>query len=102
MRILLFYFAEFGHIGGVEMTVVKLAKAFIGQGHTAGILECSDTWKPRREMENGIPVWGIATPSNPTWQRPRSWGSFARATLQFTRVVREFGADVIHVHYPLS
>jgi len=102
MRILLFYFAELGHLGGVEMTVVKLAEAFVGRGHPAGILECSNNWKPRRVLGNGIPVWGLATPSNPTWRRPRSWGSFARATLQFTNVVREFNPDVIHVHYPLS
>ncbi len=102
MRILLFYFAELGHIGGVEMTVVKLAEAFAKRGHPAGILEFSYTWKPRRESENGIPVWGIAAPSDPTWHRPRSWGSFTRATLQFTQVVRQFGPDVINVHYPLS
>jgi glycosyltransferase involved in cell wall biosynthesis len=102
MRILLFYFAELGHVGGVEMTVVKLAEAFVKRGHLTGILEFSDAWKPHRELESGIPVWGIAAPSEPKWQRPRSWASFTRATLHFAQVVREFGPDVINVHYPLS
>lgn len=102
MRILQFYFAELGHVGGVEMTVLQLTEAFTQRGHTAGILEFANGWKPRRVIENSIPVWGIGAPSFPRWHRPRSWASFVRATWQFGNVIREFGPDIVHVHYPLS
>jgi glycosyltransferase involved in cell wall biosynthesis len=102
MKILLFYFAELGYLGGVEMTVLGLADAFAKLGHDSAILEMAPAWKPRRVLENGIPVWGIGAPSYLTLRRPRSWASFARATRQFTKVIDEFNPDVVHVHYPLS
>lgn len=102
MNVLLFYFAELGGLGGVEVAVVQLAEAFTRLGHPSGIAEIAGNWKPRRLLPGGIPVWGVTAPSFTTIRRPRSWASFIRTTAEFVRVVRQFSPDIIHVHYPLS
>jgi glycosyltransferase involved in cell wall biosynthesis len=102
MRILFFYFAELGHLGGVETTVLNLAKAFSRAGHDSGIVEMAPSAKPTRLLDGAYPVWTIAAPSNPSIGRPRSWASFVRCTWQLARAIRQFKADVVHVHYPLG
>lgn len=102
MRVLLFYFAELGYLGGVEEVVRTLTQGFIERGCSAGIVEIAPAWKPKRILTGGVPVWGIAAPSYTTVTRPRSWASFSRATFQFGRVVHDFKPDVVHVHYPLT
>lgn len=102
MRILLFYFAELGGLGGVEVAVLTLAEALAERGIPAGIVEISVGRMSRRALPNGIPVWSVTAPSYPSLWRPRSWASFARATLQFQNVLREFRPDVVHIHYPVA
>jgi glycosyltransferase involved in cell wall biosynthesis len=102
MKILLFYFAELGHLGGVETVVCNLSRVFAEQGHTPAILEFSATRKALSPLDVGVPVWSISPPSYPQLSRPRSFGSFVRAAWQFSSVARAFQPDVVHVHYPLS
>jgi glycosyltransferase involved in cell wall biosynthesis len=101
MRVLLFYFAELGSLGGVEVVVRNLAEKFTARGFPAGIAEIAPAWKQKRFLSNGIPVWGVTAPSYTTICRPRSWVSFVRTSFQFQKVVNAFNADVVHVHYPL-
>jgi glycosyltransferase involved in cell wall biosynthesis len=101
VRILLFHFAELGGLGGVEVVVVQLARAFRERGHAAAILEVGKSWRSERKGPGGIPLWTLTAPSYLSWQRPRSWASFARATFQFKRVLGEFQPDVVNVHFPL-
>lgn len=101
-KILLFYFCELGGLGGVEVAVRLLAEAFTKRGRSSGIVELASQWRPRRLLPPGIPVWGVSAPSYTTIRRPRSWASFLRSSWQFTRVIREFAPDIVHVHYPLS
>ena len=102
MRVLLFYFAELGGLGGVEVAVVTLAEALKLRGFSAAIVEIARESKPGRVLPNDIPVWGITAPSYPSCWRPRSWASFVRATMQFQAIAREFRPDIVHVHYPLG
>jgi glycosyltransferase involved in cell wall biosynthesis len=83
------------------VAVRLLAGAFVDRGRPSGIVELTNQWEPRRLLPHGIPVWGVSTPSYTTIRRPRSWGSFLRSSWQFTRVIREFAPDIVHVHYPL-
>jgi glycosyltransferase involved in cell wall biosynthesis len=101
-KILLFYFCELGGLGGVEVAVRLLAGAFTERGRPSGIVELTEQWKPQRLLPSGIPVWGVSAPSYTTMTRPRSWASFLRSSWQFSRVIREFAPDIVHVHYPLS
>lgn len=102
MRILLFYFAELGGLGGVEVVVLNLAEAFVRNGHPTGIVELARQRGPRRALPGDIPVWGVTAPSYPSVRRVRSWASFVRATWQFCEIVREFDPDIVHVHFPLA
>ena len=102
MRILLFYFAELGGLGGVDVMMSTLARGFTKAGHATGVVEIAKSYKPRRELADGTPVWGVTVAPRPSAGRPRSWAAFARTTLQFTRVVREFKPDIVNVHFPLS
>jgi glycosyltransferase involved in cell wall biosynthesis len=102
MRILLFYFAELGGLGGVEVVVQNLARAFNKSGHQAGIVELARHRRPKRTLPGGIPVWSVTAPSYTTWRRPRSWASFARSTLQFLRIIRDFQPHFVNVHFPLA
>lgn len=102
MRLLFFYFAELGGLGGVEVAVLTLAEALSQRGIVAGIAEIAPKRKPRRTLPNGVPVWNVTSPSYPRFWRPRSWASFARATLQFQTILRQFRPDVVHVHYPVA
>ncbi len=102
MRILLFYFAELGGLGGVEVAVVKLSEALAGQGLSSAIVEIAREWKPRRVLPCGTPVWGVAAPSSPTPRRPRSWASFVRSALQLQKILNDFRPDIVHVHYPIA
>lgn len=101
MKILLFYFAELGGLGGVDVVVTTLASQFKAAGHAAGIVEVTKRAAKKRLLADGTPVWSITAPSYPTIRRPRSWASFARTTAQFLGVVRDFDPDVVHVHFPL-
>lgn len=101
MKILLFYFAELGGLGGVDVVVMNLAAKFRSAGHAAGIVEIVDGKPNKRSLPDGIPVWGVTVPSYPTVRRPRSWASFSRATFQLLRAVREFDPDIVNVHFPL-
>jgi glycosyltransferase involved in cell wall biosynthesis len=102
-KVLLFHYTELGGgLGGVEVAVMGLAEAFTKAGWASGIAEITNRWKPRRQLANGLPAWGITVPSYPTIWRPRSWASFVRTTEQFSRVIREFSPDVVHVHYPCA
>src|SRR5690349_8575003 len=102
MRILLFYFSELGGLGGVDVMMSTLGTAFADAGHPTGIVEIARSFKPRRVLSNGLPVWGVTVASRPKMHRPRSWASFARSTAQLMRVTREFAPDVLNVHFPLS
>lgn len=102
MRILLFNFAELGGLGGVDVVVSTLARKFREAGHQAAIVEIGNSYKPRSLSSDGTPVWRVTAPSYPTIRRPRSWASFVRTTAQFMNAVRQFGADVVNVHFPLS
>lgn len=102
MRLLLFYFAELGGLGGVEVAVLTLAEALSQRGIVAGIVEIAPKRKAHRILSSGISVWTVTAPSYPRFWRPRSWVSFARATLQFQTIVRQFRPDVVHVHYPVA
>lgn len=102
MKILLFYFAELGHLGGVEMVICNLARAFVDLGHAPAILQFSSEPKARSIADGRIPVWSITPPSYPEFRRPRSLASFARAAWQFSSVTRAFQPEIVHVHYPLS
>lgn len=101
MRILLFYFAELGGLGGVDVVVMNLASRFNAAGHTTGIIEVSKGPQTKRVLEGKTPVWSITAPSYPTPGRPRSWASCARAVAQFERAVWEFHPNVLNVHFPL-
>jgi glycosyltransferase involved in cell wall biosynthesis len=100
MKILLFYFAELGSVGGVEIVVRELASSFSRRGHPAGIVELTHRPKARQETPDGTPVWGVTAPSYPKVSHPRSWASFARSVSQFRKIAREFQPDIVHVHYP--
>jgi L-malate glycosyltransferase len=102
MRILLFYFAELGGLGGVEVVVLNLARLFTERGHPTGIVELAPERKPKRVLQGEIPVWSVIAPSYPSIRRPRSWAALARATLQFQEVVTEFNPDLVNVHFPLA
>ena len=84
------------------MAVKLLAGAFTDRGRSSGIVELTNQWRPRRLLPEGVPVWGVSAPSYTTIRRPRSWASFLRSSWQFTRVIREFAPDIVHIHYPLS
>jgi glycosyltransferase involved in cell wall biosynthesis len=102
MKILLFYFAELGYVGGVEMVVRNLARAFAERGHSPAILQFSENRRVKPLAEFPFPVWSIVPPSYPRLVRPRSLASFARAIWQYAAVARKFRPDIVHVHYPLS
>jgi glycosyltransferase involved in cell wall biosynthesis len=102
VRVLLFYFAELGGLGGVEVAVVTLAAALKQRGSAAAIVEIAPEQAPSRTLPNGIPVWTIAASSYPNRWRPRTWASFLRSTLQFQEVLRNFRPDLVHVHYPVA
>jgi len=102
MRLLLFYFAELGGLGGVEVAVLTLAEASAKYGISAAIVEIAPQQKHHRVLPNGIPVWSVTAPSYPKLSRVRSWVSFARATLQFQSILRQFRPDVVHIHYPVA
>jgi glycosyltransferase involved in cell wall biosynthesis len=101
MKILLFYFAELGGLGGVDVVVTTLAAQFKAAGHTAGIVEVTKGRQTKRLLPDGTPVWSVTAPSYPAARRPRSWASFARTTAQFLNVIRDFGPDIVNVHFPL-
>jgi glycosyltransferase involved in cell wall biosynthesis len=101
MRILLFYFAELGGLGGVDVMMTTLTTRFRDRGHETGIIEITRGKASRRRLPDGTTVWGITAPSYPTLRRPRSWASFARATSQFLEVIRQFEPDIVNVHFPL-
>jgi glycosyltransferase involved in cell wall biosynthesis len=100
MKILLFYFAELGTVGGVEIVVRELASSFSRRGHPSGIIELTREPKSRQETSDGTPVWGVTPPSYPKVSHPRSWASFARSVSQFRKITREFQPDIVHVHFP--
>jgi len=101
MKILLFYFAELGGLGGVDVVVMNLAAKFRAAGHAAGIVEIVGGEPKKRRLPDGTPVWGVTAPSYPNIRRPRSWASFARATFQLLQAIREFDPDIVNVHFPL-
>lgn len=102
MKILLFYFAELGGLGGVDVMITKLADRFRAAGHDPGIVEVTKRPFSRRRLASGTRAWGVTAPSYPSIRRPRSWASFARVTSQFLKIVREFDPDIVNVHFPLS
>lgn len=102
MRVLFFYYAESGLVGGVETVVVSMAQSLTQLGHPSGIVYFADSWKPRRLLHESIPIWSIASPSFPALGRPRSWASYLRAVWQFRAVCHEFAPDIVHVQFPLS
>lgn len=102
MRVLLFHYCELGELGGVEVAVLSLANEWAARGCPTGVIQMGPRWKPRQLLGNGIPTWSVASPSNLTVRRPRSWASFARATWQFARVVREFRPDIVNVQFPIA
>ena len=102
MRVLLFHFAEFGGLGGVEVAVLTLAEALKQRGFVPAIAEIAPKRKSCRTLPSGIPVWTVAASSYPTPWRPRSWASFVRSTLQFQQVLKDFYPNVVHVHYPVA
>ncbi|MGE5324562.1 MAG: glycosyltransferase family 4 protein [Actinomycetota bacterium] len=101
MRILLFYFAELGGLGGVDVVVTTLAAQFRAAGHETGIVEVTQGPALRRLLPDRTPVFSVTAPSYPTFRRPRSWASFARTAAQFIAVCREFRPDIVNVHFPL-
>jgi glycosyltransferase involved in cell wall biosynthesis len=101
MRILLFYFAELGGLGGVDVMMTTLTARFKDRGHETGIVEITQGRRSRRRLPDGTSVWGITAPSYPSLRRPRSWASFARTTGQFLDVIRQFEPDIVNVHFPL-
>jgi glycosyltransferase involved in cell wall biosynthesis len=101
MKILLFYFAKLGGLGGVDVMMTTLAARFRDQGHETGIVEITQGERSRRRLPDGTMVWGITAPSYPSTRRPRSWASFARTTAQFLEVIWHFNPDIVNVHFPL-
>lgn len=85
----------------MEVVVLQLTRAFRQRGHAAAILEVGKAWRSERKGPEGIPLWTLTAPSYLSWQRPRSWASFARATFQFRRVLAGFRPDLVNVHFPL-
>ena len=102
MRILLVHYDELDALGGVELLVRQLAEAFTEAGHPTGIVEMGDRWRGRRSLTGGTPIWTVGASSFPVWNRPRSWASAVRATLQFRRAIREWDAQIVHVHFPIG
>jgi glycosyltransferase involved in cell wall biosynthesis len=102
MRILLVHYDELDALGGVELLVRQLAEAFTEAGHPTGIVEMGGRWRGRRSLTGGTPIWTVGAASFPAWNRPRSWASAARATLQLRRAIREWDAQIVHVHFPIG
>lgn len=102
MRILLVHYDELDTLGGVELLVRRLSGAFTGAGHPSGVVEIGAGWLPRRPLEGQVPIWRIAAASFPSVTRPRSWFAAARSTRQLRRVIREWGADIVHVQFPIG
>jgi glycosyltransferase involved in cell wall biosynthesis len=101
MRILLFYFAKLGGLGGVDVMMTTLAARFRDKGHETAIVEITQGSRSRRHLPDGTEVWGVTAPSYPSRRRPRSWASFARTTSQFLEVLWQFDPDIVNVHFPL-
>ncbi|HQU16766.1 MAG: hypothetical protein B7Z66_11230 [Chromatiales bacterium 21-64-14] len=102
MKILLVHYDELDTLGGVELLVRQLAGAFTEAGHPTGVVEMGSRWRGRRPLTSAVPIWTIAAASFPTWARPRSWASAARATLHLRRAIREWGAEILHIHFPIG
>lgn len=102
MRILLVHYDELDALGGVELLIRQLAEAFTKAGHPTGVIEMGTCWRGRRTLTGGIPIWTVAAASFPQWTRPRSWASVTRSALHLGRVIREWGAEIVHVHFPIG
>ena len=100
LRILLYHFAAFGGVGGVEFTIRDLESGFVERDHAVGLLHMTPERRPQTESPRGNPIWTVQQPSYPKWLRPRSWASAARSTAQLDAAIRAFAPDVIHVHFP--
>lgn len=102
MRILLYYFSELGGLGGVNEVVRTLASGFVEAGCPTGILEMGKNRRPRRFIEENIPVWTMTESANLDVRRPRSWASALRSMGQLLDVIRKFRPNIVNVHYPTS
>ena len=67
VSVLNIYFAEFGALGGVEISVTNLTEAFIRKGFKAGLVEMTHAWKSKRILNSQIPVWGVMASSWPSY-----------------------------------
>lgn len=102
MRILLVHYDELDALGGVELLVRQLAVAFTQAGHPTAIVEMGRHWAGPRPIDGCAPLWTVTGASFPHWRRPRSWASAARSTLELRRAIRAWGADIVHVHFPIG
>lgn len=62
VKILLFYFAELGGLGGVDVVVTTLAAQFKAAGHDTGIVEVTRGPARKRLLLDRTPVFSITAP----------------------------------------
>jgi glycosyltransferase involved in cell wall biosynthesis len=86
-------------VSGQSYMVERLAKGAVGLGHQVLVLSASDRPRPYEESHDGLRIKRLPSWRNPfrVGQRFSAWGYS-----QMRSALRDFGADVVHLHDPVN
>jgi glycosyltransferase involved in cell wall biosynthesis len=99
-RKVLFFYQDFGQMGGIERYMFTMGQGFAQSGHIDPVFVCS-AGSPlyHRLREHGFTVYGLQSPAffKPSFLRTLDWGAWG----QLRQIVRDERPDIVHVHFGL-
>lgn len=99
-RKVLFFYQDFGQMGGIERYLLQVGQGLAQSGKVEPVFVCSaGSTLYQRLQQHGFAVYGLKSPAffKPSFLRTFDWGAWR----QLRRILQAERPDMVHVHFGL-